>query len=196
MMMMMMMMMTMENVVDDDDDDVDVMTTTAKQCSSKISKKKKRTTLLFLIIYQRVVLLRHDVFLRLSVYLSVCNSAFTKCVSLVWWKIFWGEKPLFLLLLVGQKKRSHIPTLLCLSLSCRTHTTYLFCLKRETSKRESVCVRVNDDDDEEKVSWAPSCSKTKGTTWMGKSCPCIRLEHRRRRRIVTITGRTTTRIRK
>ena len=73
---MMMMMMTMENVVDDDDDDVDVMTTTAKQCSSKISKKKKRTTLLFLAIYQSVVSLRHDVFLRLSVYLSVCNSAF------------------------------------------------------------------------------------------------------------------------
>ena len=70
--MMMMMMMTMENVVDD----VDVMTTTAKQCSSKISKKKKRTTLLFLAIYQSVVVLRHDVFLRLSVSLSVCKSAF------------------------------------------------------------------------------------------------------------------------
>ena len=55
----------------------------------------------------------------------------------------------FFVLLIGQKKRSHIPTLLCLSLSCRTHTTYLFCLKRET-KRESVCVRVNDDDEEKK----------------------------------------------
>ena len=72
----MMMMMTMENVVDDDDDDV--MTTTAKQSSSKISKKKKkkRTTLLFLAIYQSVVSLRRDVFLRLSVSLSVCKSAF------------------------------------------------------------------------------------------------------------------------
>ena len=76
--MMMMMMMTMENVVDDDDDDDDVMTTTAKQSSSKISKKKKkkRTTLLFLAIYQSVVSLRRDVFLRLSVSLSVCKSAF------------------------------------------------------------------------------------------------------------------------
>jgi flagellar biosynthesis protein FliP len=74
--MMMMMMMTMENVVDDDDDD-DVMTTMAKQSSSKISKKKKkRTTLLFLAIYQSVVSLRRDVFLRLSVSLSVCKSAF------------------------------------------------------------------------------------------------------------------------
>ena len=75
---MMMMMMTMENVVDDDDDDDDdVMTTTAKQSSSKISKKKKeRTTLLFLAIYQSVVSLRRDVFLRLSVSLSVCKSAF------------------------------------------------------------------------------------------------------------------------
>ena len=77
----MMMMMTMENVVDDDDDDDDdddVMTTTAKQSSSKISKKKKkkRTTLLFLAIYQSVVSLRRDVFLRLSVSLSVCKSAF------------------------------------------------------------------------------------------------------------------------
>ena len=72
--MMMMMMMTMENVVDDDDDDV--MTTMAKQSSSKISKKKKRTTLLFLAIYQSVVSLRRDVFLRLSVSLSVCKSAF------------------------------------------------------------------------------------------------------------------------
>ena len=27
----------------------------------------------------------------------------------------------FFVLLIGQKKRSHIPTLLCLSLSCRTH---------------------------------------------------------------------------
>ena len=67
---MMMMMMTLENVVDDDD----VMTTTAKQCSSKISKKKKRTTLLFLMVYQRGVLLRHSVFLRLSVCLFVCNQ--------------------------------------------------------------------------------------------------------------------------
>ena len=78
--MMMMMMMTMENVVDDDDDDDDdddVMTTTAKQSSSKISKKKKkRTPLLFLAIYQSVVSLRRDVFLRLSVSLSVCKSAF------------------------------------------------------------------------------------------------------------------------
>ena len=78
---MMMMMMTMENVVDDDDDDDDdddVMTTTAKQSSSKISKKKKkkRTPLLFLAIYQSVVSLRRDVFLRLSVSLSVCKSAF------------------------------------------------------------------------------------------------------------------------
>ena len=74
-MMMMMMMMTMENVVDDDDDDV--LTTMAKQSSSKISKKKKkRTTLLFLAIYQSVVSLRRDVFLRLSVSLSVCKSAF------------------------------------------------------------------------------------------------------------------------
>jgi hypothetical protein len=54
-----------------------VMTTTAKQSSSKISKKKKRrTTLLFLAIYQSVVSLRRDVFLRLSVSLSVCKSAF------------------------------------------------------------------------------------------------------------------------
>ena len=73
--MMMMMMMTMENVVDEDEDDV--MTTMAKQSSSKISKKKKkRTTLLFLAIYQSVVSLRRDVFLRLSVSLSVCKSAF------------------------------------------------------------------------------------------------------------------------
>ena len=80
----MMMMMTMENVVDDDDDDDDVMTTTAKQSSSKISKKKKkkkRTTLLFLAIYQSVVSLRRDVFLRLSVSLSVCKSAFILSAS-------------------------------------------------------------------------------------------------------------------
>jgi len=83
--------MTMENVVDDDDDDDDdVMTTTAKQSSSKISKKKKkkkRTTLLFLAIYQRVVSLRRDVFLRLSVYLSVCKSAFIIRASP--WSLVW-----------------------------------------------------------------------------------------------------------
>jgi hypothetical protein len=135
-----------------------VMTTTAKQSSSKISKKKKkRTPLLFLAIYQSVVSLRRDVFLRLSVSLSVCKSAFILRASPWSGERFFGGRnffwqPLFLLLLIGQKKRSHVPTLLCLSLSCRTHTTYLFCLKRETTKRESVCVRVNDDDDEKKVS--------------------------------------------
>ena len=70
-------------------DDDDVMTTTAKQSSSKISKKKKkkRTTLLFLAIYQRVVSLRRDVFLRLSVYLSVCKSAFIIRASP--WSLVW-----------------------------------------------------------------------------------------------------------
>jgi hypothetical protein len=127
---MMMMMMTMENVVDDDDDDDDdddVMTTTAKQSSSKISKKKKkRTPLLFLAIYQSVVSLRRDVFLRLSVSLSVCKSAFILRASPWSGERFFGGRnffwqPLFLLLLIGQKKRSHVPTLLCLSLSRVEH---------------------------------------------------------------------------
>ena len=46
----------------------------------------------------------------------------------------------FFVLLIGQKKRSHIPTFVSLSLSCKTHTTYLFCLKRETTKRVCACV--------------------------------------------------------
>jgi hypothetical protein len=96
MMMMMMMMMTMENVVDDDDDDDDVMTTTAKQSSSKISKKKKkRTTLLFLAIYQSVVSLRRDVFLRLSVSLSVCKSAFILSASPWSGERFFGGRHFF-----------------------------------------------------------------------------------------------------
>ena len=95
-MMMMMMMMTMENVVDDDDDDDDVMTTTAKQSSSKISKKKKkRTTLLFLAIYQSVVSLRRDVFLRLSVSLSVCKSAFILSASPWSGERFFGGRNFF-----------------------------------------------------------------------------------------------------
>ena len=61
--------------------------------------------------------------------------------------------PLFLLLLIGQKKRSHIPTLLCLSLSLVEHIYIPLLLeKRDNKERECVCVRVNDDDDEKKVS--------------------------------------------
>jgi len=60
--------------------------------------------------------------------------------------------PLFLLLLIGQKKRSHIPTLLCLSLSLVEHVYIPLLLEKRDKERESVCVRVNDDDDEKKVS--------------------------------------------
>ena len=60
--------------------------------------------------------------------------------------------PLFLLLLIGQKKRSHIPTLLCLSLSLVEHIYIPLLLEKRDKERECVCVRVNDDDDEKKVS--------------------------------------------
>ena len=59
--------------------------------------------------------------------------------------------PLFLLLLIGQKKRSHIPTLLCLSLSLVEHIYIPLLLEKRDKERECV-VRVNDDDDEKKVS--------------------------------------------
>ena len=151
-MMMMMMMMTMENVVDDDDDDDDddVMTTTAKQSSSKISKKKKkkRTTLLFLAIYQRVVSLRRDVFLRLSVY-SVClqERFYNTCVSLVIGlvKDFLGGETssattFFVALNWAEKEITRSNTFV-LSLS-RVEHIYIPLLLEKRDKRERVCVCV------------------------------------------------------
>ena len=40
----------------------------------------------------------------------------------------------------AEKEITRSNTFVSLSLSRRTHTTYLFCLKRETTKRVCVCV--------------------------------------------------------
>ena len=91
--------------------------------------------------------------------LSLCLSArallyYVRLLGLV--KDFLGGETssattFFVALNWAEKEITRSNTFVSLSLSRRTHTTYLFCLKRETTKRESVCVRVNDDD-EKKVS--------------------------------------------
>ena len=51
----------------------------------------------------------------------------------------------------AEKEITHSNTFVSLSLSCGTHTTYLFCLEKRDIKERECVVRVNDDD-EEKVS--------------------------------------------